>query len=193
MELVKFKYRSSKPSEVYRGYFYWVENQEVGNQIWFAPTDNPDDMILLNENIDEGVFGELIDRLSAAEGNIESINTELSSIADEILSQIDLTPYLTEDDLEGYVRDSELEGYLTDGDLNGYVKEEDLEQYLKESDLEGYAREDDIPKRISELENDVDYLTSSDLEGYAKIGDIELEASDYEIIAEKVKLTWKVI
>jgi len=133
---VKFKYRLQYPSEVKAGYFYWVHTQE--DNIYFAPTDNPDDMILLNEKFDESLLEELRNEITGVGSEIESIEDRLSTIKNEILSQIDLTPYLTEDDLDGYVKDS---------DLNDYIKK----------------------------------------------GDIELEDSDYEIIAEKVKLTWKVI
>jgi len=133
---VKFKYRLQYPSEVKAGYFYWVHTQE--DNIYFAPTDNPEDMILLNEKFDESLLEELRNEITGVGSEIESIEDRLSTIKNEILSQIDLTPYLTEDDLDGYVKDS---------DLNDYIKK----------------------------------------------GDIELEDSDYEIIAEKVKLTWKVI
>lgn len=95
-------------------------------------------MILLNEKFDESLLEELRNEITGIGSEVEGIEDRLSTIKDEILSQIDLTPYLTEDDLDGYVKDSDLDDYI-------------------------------------------------------KKGDIELEDSDYEIIAEKVKLTWKVI
>ena len=133
---VKFKYRSQYPLVVEAGYFYWVDEQE--DKIYFAPTNDPDDMILLNEKFDESLLEELRNEITGIGSEVEGIEDRLSTIKDEILSQIDLTPYLTEDDLDGYVKDSDLDDYI-------------------------------------------------------KKGDIELEDSDYEIIAEKVKLTWKVI
>ncbi len=52
MSLVNFKYRSSIPLEPAKGSFYWVELDDYEHQIWFAPDNNPEHLILLNKDVD---------------------------------------------------------------------------------------------------------------------------------------------
>ena len=177
MSLVDFVHRGSKPSNPNKGTFYWVEENDK-TEIWFASTNDEEGLILLNNKLDDGI----ISRISDAEGNIDNIRN--------ILNEIDLSPYLTNDDLTGYVKTEDIENFITS---------DDLDYLASKSDLDGYVKKDDV----------VDYLTSSDLDGYVKVEDIPdvsefvtkediqdiISDSDYDIILEKVneRLTWKII
>ena len=46
--IVDFVHRTSKPETPVKGCFYWVQNS-TGSQIWFAPSDDPSELILLND------------------------------------------------------------------------------------------------------------------------------------------------
>ena len=48
MKTVEFIHRTSKPENPKTGSFYWVEDS-TGSQIWFAPSNNPGELILLND------------------------------------------------------------------------------------------------------------------------------------------------
>ena len=80
--VVDFVHRTSKPITPAKGIFYWVQNS-TGSQIWFAPSDDPSELILLNGY--EGFDG-LIERLDKLEGKVDNLPAELK---DEILSQVD--------------------------------------------------------------------------------------------------------
>lgn len=86
---VDFVHRTSKPETPEKGIFYWVEDS-TGSQIWFAPSDDPSELILLNGY--EG-FDDLIERLGTLEGKVdklpEDISEMLSELKNEILSQVD--------------------------------------------------------------------------------------------------------
>ena len=86
---VDFVHRTSKPETPVKGCFYWVQNS-TGSQIWFAPSDDPKELILLNGY--EG-FDSLIERLDKLEGKVDNlpvdISERLSILKDEILSQVD--------------------------------------------------------------------------------------------------------
>ena len=86
---VDFVHRTSKPITPAKGFFYWVQNS-TGSQIWFAPSDDPSELILLNGY--EG-FDSLIERLDILEGKVDNlpvdISERLSILKDEILSQVD--------------------------------------------------------------------------------------------------------
>ena len=73
------------------GTFYWVEDS-TGSKIWFAPSNNPGELILLNGY--EGFDG-LIERLDKLEGKVDNlpddISERLSKLKEEILSQVDKT------------------------------------------------------------------------------------------------------
>ena len=83
---VDFVHRTSKPETPTAGIFYWVEDS-TGSQIWFAPSDDPSELILLN-----GYEG-LIERLGTLEGKVDKlpddISEMLSELKNEILSQVD--------------------------------------------------------------------------------------------------------
>ena len=79
---VDFVHRASKPETPTAGIFYWVEDS-TGSQIWFAPSDDPSELILLNGY--EGFDG-LIERLDKLEGKVDNLPAELKN---EILSQVD--------------------------------------------------------------------------------------------------------
>ena len=86
---VDFVHRTSKPETPTAGIFYWVEDS-TGSQIWFAPSDDPSELILLNGY--EGFDG-LIERLDKLEGKVDNLpddmSERLSKLKNEILSQVD--------------------------------------------------------------------------------------------------------
>ena len=88
---VDFVHRTSKPETPTAGIFYWVEDS-TGSQIWFAPSKDPSELILLNGY--EG-FDDLIKRLDKLEGKVnnlpDDISEMLSKLKNEILSQVDKT------------------------------------------------------------------------------------------------------
>ena len=89
MKTVEFIHRTSKPENPKTGSFYWVEDS-TGSQIWFAPSDDPSELILLNGY--EGFDG-LIERLDKLEGKVDNLpddmSERLSKLKNEILSQVD--------------------------------------------------------------------------------------------------------
>ena len=88
---VDFVHRKSKPETPTTGIFYWGEDS-TGSQIWFAPSKDPSELILLNGY--EG-FDDLIERLGTLEGKVDKlpddISEMLSELKNEILSQVDKT------------------------------------------------------------------------------------------------------
>ena len=90
MNTVEFIHRTSKPENPKVGSFYWIEQDSTGSQIWFAPSDDPSELILLNGY--EGFDG-LIERLDKLEGKVnnlpDDISERLSKLKEEILSQVD--------------------------------------------------------------------------------------------------------
>ena len=88
---VDFVHRTSKPETPTAGIFYWVDDS-TGSQIWFAPSDDPSELILLNGY--EG-FDDLIKRLGTLEGKVnnlpDDISKMLSELKNEILSQVEKT------------------------------------------------------------------------------------------------------
>ena len=89
MITVEFVHRKSKPEKPTAGFFYWVE-ESTGSQIWFAPSNDQSELILLNGY--EGFDG-LIERLDKLEGKVnnlpDDISEMLSKLKNEILSQVD--------------------------------------------------------------------------------------------------------
>ena len=87
--IVDFVHRTSKPETPTAGIFYWVEDS-TGSQIWFAPSDDQSELILLNGY--EGFDG-LIERLDKLEGKVDNLpddmSERLSKLKNEILSQVD--------------------------------------------------------------------------------------------------------
>lgn len=104
MDDVKFKYRLQYPSEVKKGYFYWVQEQE--NNIYFAPTDNPEDMILLSYVFDDSQISQWTSKILGLEGKVEGIQEILNEMGEE------LKQYLTSSDLDDYVNRKELQEIL---------------------------------------------------------------------------------
>ena len=87
---VDFVHRASKPETPTAGFFfYWVEDS-TGSQIWFAPSDDQSELILLNGY--EG-FDDLIKRLDKLEGKVDNLPDDISErlfkLKNEILSQVD--------------------------------------------------------------------------------------------------------
>lgn len=104
MDDVKFKYRLQYPSEVKKGYFYWVHGQE--DNIYFAPTDNPEDMILLSYVFDDSQISQWASKIAGLEGKVEGIQEILNEMGEE------LKQYLTSSDLDDYVNRKELQEIL---------------------------------------------------------------------------------
>ena len=114
MKTVEFIHRTSKPENPKVGSFYWVEDS-TGSQIWFAPSNDPGELILLNdvgfltekdiEDIRKGVedvrndveaVNEGLGIVTALVGDPEiggdestGIFERLSELKNEILSQVD--------------------------------------------------------------------------------------------------------
>lgn len=107
--IVDFVHRTSKPETPTAGIFYWVEDS-TGSQIWFAPSDDQSELILLNdvgfltekdiEDIRKGVedVTEGLGIVTALVGNPGTEGDEptgiferLSELKDKILSQVDKT------------------------------------------------------------------------------------------------------
>jgi len=152
MSLVKFKHRSDLPLEPEKGSFYWIGIEE-DTQLWFAYGNTQDQMILLNEKVD----------LSGINTSISNIENRLDGIKDEILDEIDLSPYITDEILNGRLE---------------ALKNEILEKIdeLSGSDFGDFVTRDEVVEMLKDWSPDV-----------------ELDDSDYEAIAEKVKLTWQII
>lgn len=72
---IKFIIRSSKPADPIEGYFYWIDNGiPAETQLWFAPSGNSDEMILLNDKEIGGErFEELVARVDTTESEIDNI------------------------------------------------------------------------------------------------------------------------
>ena len=89
--IVDFVHRASKPETPTAGIFYWVQDS-TGSQIWLAPSDDKDELILLNGY--EG-FDDLIERLGTLEGKVDKLPNDISErfseLKNEILSQVDKT------------------------------------------------------------------------------------------------------
>lgn len=89
MTTVDFVHRKLKPENPKAGTFYWIEQDSTGPQIWFAPSNVQDEMILLS-----GYEG-LIKRLGTLEGKVDNLPDDISEILsklkNEILSQVDKT------------------------------------------------------------------------------------------------------
>ena len=114
---VKFKYRLQYPSEVKKGYFYWVHGQE--DNIYFASTDNPGDMILLSYVFDDSQISQWTSKILGLEGKVEGIQEILNEMGEE------LKQYLTSSDLDDYVNRKELQEIL-----DGFVPD------ISDSDLD---------------------------------------------------------
>ena len=205
MDLVGFVHRHTKPVTPTAGTFYWVDVDGDDPQIWFAPSVSGEDMILLNdkeigsERISalESMVSMLESRVEDDEDVIGQIQERLNSVRNELLIKFndyakksDLDDYATKEslddyaktsDLEDYVKTDTLDDYATKDNLNDYVRTDVLEDYATNSDLEDYVRTDVLDE----------YVTKEDLEDFEP--DYDLTDSDFDMIAERVKLTWKVI
>ena len=88
MITVDFVHKKLRPENPKKGTFYWVEDS-TGSQIWFAPSKDPSELILLNGY--EGFDG-LIERLDKLEGKVDNLPDDISKklfeLKNEILSQV---------------------------------------------------------------------------------------------------------
>lgn len=205
MDLVGFVHRHTKPVTPTAGTFYWVDVDGDDPQIWFAPSVSGEDMILLNDNeIGSDRISALESMVSALESRVEDdedvigqIQERLNSVRNELLIKFndyakksDLDDYATKESLDDYAKTSDLDDYAKKSDLDDYAKTSDLDDYVKTDVLEGYATKGDLDDYVK---TDVleDYATKEDLEDFEP--DYDLTDSDFDMIAERVKLTWKVI
>ena len=97
-----FKYRLTKPEIPTEGCFYWVNSGEI-NEIWFSPSNDPKDMILLNED-----FKPIKDQLDEVKSKMNDIDVEINYI-NIYLDSLDKN---LRDELEGYLKINDLESYL---------------------------------------------------------------------------------
>ena len=196
MDLVGFVHRHTKPVTPTAGTFYWVDVDGDDPQIWFAPSVSGEDMILLNDNeigsdrisALESMVSVLESRVEDDEDVIEQIQERLNSVRNELLIKFndyakksDLDDYATKESLDDYAKTSDLDDYAKTSDLDDYVRTDVLEDYATKGDLDDYVKTDVLE----------DYATKEDLEDFEP--DYDLTDSDFDMIAERVKLTWKVI
>lgn len=100
------------PSHPIAGYFYWVDIVGEEPQVWFAPTDETEDMVLLNDKgVNKDKIDELVELVTGVNSDIEDINDRLNTLKDEILGELDLSAYATKDWVES-------KGYLTEIELD---------------------------------------------------------------------------
>ena len=105
---INFKKRRTKPTNPIAGSFYWVVNDKSDIQIWFSPTDNADDLILLNEKYPD--YSDRIKELQNKDKELEELLKELSEeinnyvTKDELEDRLkDISPNITEEDIEKIV------------------------------------------------------------------------------------------
>lgn len=105
---INFKKRRTKPTNPIAGSFYWVESGDNPVQIWFSPTDNVDDLILLNEKYPD--YSDRIKELQDKDKELEELLKELSEeinnyvTKDELEDRLkDISPNITEEDIEKIV------------------------------------------------------------------------------------------
>ena len=105
---INFKKRRTKPTNPIAGSFYWVVNDKSDIQIWFSPTDNVDDLILLNEKYPD--YSDRIKELQNKDKELEELLKELSEeinnyvTKDELEDRLkDISPNITEEDIEKIV------------------------------------------------------------------------------------------
>lgn len=106
---VDFVHRKSRPETPTAGIFYWVDDS-TGSQIWFAPSDDPSELILLNdvgfltekdiedvrkdvEDVKEGlgIVTALVGDPGTEGDEATGIFEKLFELKNEILSQVDKT------------------------------------------------------------------------------------------------------
>lgn len=74
MSLVDFIHRHTMPAQPVAGYFYWIDGENDNPQIWFAPTENKDEMLLLN---DDEKIQELLSIIMGLESDLDSVQDSL--------------------------------------------------------------------------------------------------------------------
>lgn len=102
-KILDFRYRLTKPEIPTEGCFYWVNSGEI-NEIFFSPSNDPKDMILLNEDfkpIIKEKLQEVTSKMNDIDVEIKNINIDLDSLDKNL-----------RDELEGYLKINDLESYL---------------------------------------------------------------------------------
>ena len=106
---INFKKRRTKPTNPIAGSFYWVQSDDNPVQIWFSPTDNVDDLILLNEK-----YPDYSDRIKELQGKDKELEELLKELSEEINN------YVTKDELEDRLKD-----------ISPIITEEDIEKIVE--------------------------------------------------------------
>lgn len=102
-----FIYRLTKPEIPTEGCFYWVNSGEI-NEILFSPSNNPDEMILLNEDFEpiKEQLKEIKSKMNDIDAEIKKINIYLDSLDDNLRKELEYfitsQGYLTRNDLDKY-------------------------------------------------------------------------------------------
>ena len=107
-KILDFRYRHTIPEKPIEGCFYWVNSGEI-NEIFFSPSNDPKDMILLNKDFEpikeqlEKQLQEVKSKMDDIDVEIKNINIYLGSLDDNL-----------KDKLENFLK---LNGYLTEKNL----------------------------------------------------------------------------
>lgn len=102
-----FIYRLTKPEIPIEGCFYWVNSGEI-NEIWFSPSNNPKEMILLNKDFEpiKEQLQEVELKMKDIDSEIKEINIYLDSLDDNLRKELEnfitSQDYLTRNDLGEY-------------------------------------------------------------------------------------------
>lgn len=152
--LVEFIHRLTKPELPVPGRFYWIYGDK--NQIWFAPDEKPEDMLLLNDTFDglEERLAEFETRIEKTEEDIEVIKVELDGLEENLKNElkefINSQGYLTRDNLNEY----------TTGYLQKNLKTVNGNELFGEGDIEikTEVKIDDETKKdiINQVKNEVE-------------------------------------
>ena len=112
-------------------------------------------------------------------GGVNDVRVDGSSVVENDIAYIDLTPYATDSELDNYATKSELDSYATKSELSDYAEKSDLDDYATKEELRDYAKEAELQDYATKAEL-ADYATKSELDNYAT----EAELSDYATKAE---------
>ena len=107
-KILDFRYRHTIPEKPIEGCFYWVNSGEI-NEIFFSPSNDPKDMILLNKD-----FEPIKEQLQEVKSKMNDIDVEIKNI-NIYLDSLDKN---LRDELENFITS---QGYLTRNDLNEYT------------------------------------------------------------------------
>lgn len=113
-------------------------------------------------------------------GGVNDVRVDGSSVVENDIAYIDLTPYATDSELDNYATKSELDSYATKSELSDYAEKSDLDDYATKSELDDYATKSELSDYATKAELD-DYATKTDLDDYATKTDLNDYATKAEI------------